>query len=157
MNASMNSENPDLSSLQTPVAFPFACSPKVVRKIFARTLLGVHFFNPPRYLHLVEVIRTEWTKPEVSCFLFGFLDQRLGKGVVAAKDRPNFIANRIGTFGALHTIKTMLEDGYSIEEVDKMTGPAVGRPKSATFRTFDLSVWTFFACHQEPVRGLAGR
>jgi 3-hydroxyacyl-CoA dehydrogenase len=70
--------------------------------------------------------------------LFGFLDQRLGKGVVPAKDRPNFIANRIGTFGALHTIKTMLEEGYSIEEVDKMTGPAVGRPKSATFRTFDL-------------------
>ncbi len=105
---------------------------------FRANFCGVHFFNPPRYLHLVEVIRTEWTKPEVACFLFGFLDQRLGKGVVAAKDRPNFIANRIGTFGALHTIKTMLEDGYSIEEVDKITGSAVGRPKSATFRTFDL-------------------
>ncbi len=105
---------------------------------FKQHFLGVHFFNPPRYLHLVELIRTEWTKPEVSCFLFGFLDQRLGKGVVAAKDRPNFIGNRIGTFGALHTIKTMLDDGYSIEEVDRMTGPAVGRPKSATFRTFDL-------------------
>ncbi|HEU4477810.1 MAG TPA: 3-hydroxyacyl-CoA dehydrogenase family protein, partial [Pyrinomonadaceae bacterium] len=65
---------------------------------FRAHFLGVHFFNPPRYLHLVEVIRTEWTKPEVACFLFGFLDQRLGKGVVAAKDRPNFIANRIGTF-----------------------------------------------------------
>jgi 3-hydroxyacyl-CoA dehydrogenase len=100
--------------------------------------IGVHFFNPPRYLHLVEIIRTEWTKPEVSCFLYGFLDERLGKGVVPAKDRPNFIANRIGTFGALYTIKTMLDDDYSIEEVDKMTGPAVGRPKSATFRTFDL-------------------
>jgi 3-hydroxyacyl-CoA dehydrogenase len=105
---------------------------------FRQHFLGVHFFNPPRYLHLVEIIRTEWTKPEVSCFMFGFLDQRLGKGVVPAKDRPNFIANRIGTFGALHTIKTMLEDGYTIEEVDKMTGPAVGRPKSATFRTFDI-------------------
>src|SRR5436190_648952 len=105
---------------------------------FKQHFLGVHFFNPPRYLHLVEIIRTEWTKPEVSCFLFGFLDQRLGKGVVPAKDRPNFIANRIGTFGALHTIRTMLDDGYTIEEVDKITGPAVGRPKSATFRTFDL-------------------
>lgn len=105
---------------------------------FRAHFLGVHFFNPPRYLHLVELIRTEWTKPEVSCFMFGFLDQRLGKGVVPAKDRPNFIANRIGTFGALLTIKTMLEDGYSIEEVDKLTGPAVGRPKTATFRTFDL-------------------
>ncbi len=105
---------------------------------FKQHFLGVHFFNPPRYLHLVEIIRTDWTKPEVSCFLFGFLDQRLGKGVVPAKDRPNFIANRIGTFGALYTIKTMLDEGYAIEEVDKMTGPAVGRPKSATFRTFDL-------------------
>ncbi|MEP6922129.1 MAG: 3-hydroxyacyl-CoA dehydrogenase NAD-binding domain-containing protein [bacterium] len=112
---------------------------------FRANFCGVHFFNPPRYLHLVEVIRTEWTKPEVACFLFGFLDQRLGKGVVAAKDRPNFIANRIGTFGALHTIKTMLEDGYSIEEVDKITGPAVGRPKSATFRTFDLVGLDVFA------------
>lgn len=105
---------------------------------FKQHFIGVHFFNPPRYLHLVEIIRTEWTKPEVSCFIYGFLDEWLGKGVVPAKDRPNFIANRIGTFGALYTIKTMLDDGYSIEEVDKLTGPAVGRPKSATFRTFDL-------------------
>jgi 3-hydroxyacyl-CoA dehydrogenase len=105
---------------------------------FRAHFLGIHFFNPPRYMKLVELIRTEWTKPEISCAIFGFLDRRLGKGVVAAKDRPNFIANRIGTFGALVTMKTMLEDGYSIEEVDKMTGVAVGRPKTATFRTFDL-------------------
>jgi 3-hydroxyacyl-CoA dehydrogenase len=105
---------------------------------FKAHFVGIHFFNPPRYLHLVEVIRTQWTKGEVACFLFGFLDQRLGKGVVGAKDRPNFIANRIGTFGSMITIKTMLEDGYTIEEVDKITGQAVGRPKSATFRTLDL-------------------
>src|SRR2546426_7674786 len=105
---------------------------------FRAHFLGMHFFNPPRYMHLVELIRTEWTRPEVSCSMFGFLDERLGKGVVVAKDRPNFIANRIGTFGALVTIKSMLEDGYSIEEVDKITGQVVGRPKSATFRTFDL-------------------
>jgi 3-hydroxyacyl-CoA dehydrogenase len=105
---------------------------------FRQHFLGIHFFNPPRYLHLVEIIRTPWTKPEVSCFTFGFLDQRLGKGVVPAKDRPNFIANRIGTYGAMVTMQTMLADNYLIEEVDKMTGPAVGRPKSATFRTFDL-------------------
>jgi len=105
---------------------------------FREHFLGVHFFNPPRYLHLVEIIRTEWTKPEVSCFLYGFLDQRLGKGVVPAKDQPNFIANRIGTYGSMITIKTMLEDGYSIEEIDKITGQSVGRPKSATFRTLDL-------------------
>jgi 3-hydroxyacyl-CoA dehydrogenase len=104
---------------------------------FRAHFLGMHFFNPPRYMHLVELIRTEWTKPEVSCSMFGFLDERLGKGVVVAKDRPNFIANRIGTFGALVTMRAMLDD-YSIEEVDKITGPAVGRPKTATFRTFDL-------------------
>src|SRR5712692_3062979 len=92
---------------------------------FRAHFLGMHFFNPPRYMHLVEIIRTEWTRPEVSCFMYGFLDERLGKGVVVAKDRPNFIANRIGTFGAMVTIKTMLEDGYSTEEVDKITGQAV--------------------------------
>jgi 3-hydroxyacyl-CoA dehydrogenase len=112
---------------------------------FRAHFLGMHFFNPPRYMHLVETIRTEWTKPEVSCAMFGFLDERLGKGVVVAKDRPNFIANRIGTYGALVTIQTMLADGYSIEEVDKITGPATGRPKTATFRTFDLVGLDVFA------------
>src|ERR671916_2112165 len=105
---------------------------------FRAHFLGTHFFTPPRYLHLCELIPTEWTRPEVACSVFGYLEQRLGKGVVVAKDRPNFIANRIGTYGALQTIRTMLEDGYTVEEVDKMTGPAVGRPKSATFRTFDI-------------------
>src|SRR5580765_5891919 len=112
---------------------------------FRAHFLGMHFFNPPRYMHLVEIIRTEWTKPEVSCSMFGFLDERLGKGVVVAKDRPNFIANRIGTYGALVTMRAMLDDGYSIEEVDKITGPAAGRPKTATFRTFDLVGLDVFA------------
>src|SRR5881394_1267303 len=112
---------------------------------FRAHFLGIHFFNPPRYMHLVELIRTEWTRPEVSCSMFGFLDERLGKGVVVAKDRPNFIANRIGTYGALATMQTMLADGYSIEEVDKITGPAAGRPKTATFRTFDLVGLDVFA------------
>src|SRR3989454_7672827 len=112
---------------------------------FRAHFLGLHFFNPPRYMNLVELIRTEWTKPEVSCSMFGVLDERLGKGVVVAKDRPNFIANRIGTFGALVTMRTMLDDDYSIEEVDKITGPAVGRPKTATFRTFDLVGLDVFA------------
>ena len=112
---------------------------------FRAHFLGMHFFNPPRYMHLVEIIRTEWTKPEVSCTMFGFLDERLGKGVVVAKDRPNFIANRIGTYGALVTMQTMIADGYSIEEVDKITGPAAGRPKTATFRTFDLVGLDVFA------------
>ncbi|HSV33558.1 MAG TPA: 3-hydroxyacyl-CoA dehydrogenase NAD-binding domain-containing protein [Pyrinomonadaceae bacterium] len=112
---------------------------------FRAHFLGIHFFNPPRYMHLVELIRTEWTRPEVSCSMFGFLDERLGKGVVVAKDRPNFIANRIGTFGALHAMRTMIEDGYSIEEIDKITGPIIGRPKSGTFRTFDLVGLDVFA------------
>src|SRR5437016_597435 len=112
---------------------------------FRAHFLRMHCFNAPRYMHLVELSRTEWTRPEVSCSMFGFLDERLGKGVVVAKDRPNFIANRIGTFGALVTMRTMLEDGYSIEEVDKITGPAVGRPKTATFRTFDLVGLDVFA------------
>src|ERR1043165_7472459 len=112
---------------------------------FKEHFLGMHFFNPPRYMHLVELIRTEWTKPEVSCSMFGFLDERLGRGVVVAKDRPNFIANRIGTYGALVTMRTMIEDGYCIEEVDKFTGPAAGRPKTATFRTFDLVGLDVFA------------
>src|SRR5262249_53654395 len=112
---------------------------------FRAHFLGMHFFNPPRYMHLVELIRTEWTRPEVSCSMFGFLDERLGKGVVIAKDRPNFIANRIGTFGALHAIRTVIEGGYSIEEIDKITGPVIGRPKSATFRTFDLVGLDVFA------------
>src|SRR6266403_3212387 len=112
---------------------------------FRAHFLGMHFFNPPRYMHLVELIRTEWTRPEVSCAMFGFLDERLGKGVVVARDRPNFIANRIGTYGALVTMRTMLDDGYSIEEVDKITGPAAGRPKTATFRTFDLVGLDVFA------------
>ena len=112
---------------------------------FRAHFLGIHFFNPPRYLHLCELIPTEWTKPEVACAVFGFLDERLGKGIVIAKDRPNFIANRIGTYSALVTIKTMLEDGYTIEEVDKMTGQAMGRPKSATFRTFDIVGLDVFA------------
>jgi len=112
---------------------------------FRAHFLGMHFFNPPRYMHLVEIIRTQWTKPEVSCSMFGFLDERLGKGVVVAKDRPNFIANRIGTYGALVTMQTMVAGGYSIEEVDKITGPATGRPKTATFRTFDLVGLDVFA------------
>src|SRR6476660_2075297 len=105
---------------------------------FKQHFLGVHFFNPPRYLHLVEIIRTEWTKPEVSCFMYGFLDQRLGKGVVPAKDRPNFIANRVGTFGMMATVHEMIEMGFTPTEIDQITGKAIGHASSATFRTSDL-------------------
>ncbi|MBI1749020.1 MAG: enoyl-CoA hydratase/isomerase family protein [Acidobacteria bacterium] len=106
---------------------------------FRRHWLGTHFFNPPRYMNLLEIIPTPETLPEVTQFLTHFCDYTLGKGVVLAKDSPNFIANRIGTLGAMQTIKIMMEDGFTIEEVDKIFGPALGRPKSAVFRTFDLA------------------
>jgi len=106
---------------------------------FRRNFLGTHFFNPPRYMYLVELIRTPDTDPEASCFASKLCDELLGKGIVYANDRPNFIANRIGIYGFMRTIQVMTEMGLSITEVDKMTGPAIGRPNSATFRTGDLS------------------
>ena len=105
---------------------------------FRKNFLGIHFFNPPRYMKLVEIIPTEWTSPEVACAVHGFLDVRLGKGVVPAKDRPNFIANRIGTFGMMATVHEMLAMNFTPTEVDQMTGKAIGHASSATFRTADL-------------------
>ncbi|MCI0451535.1 MAG: 3-hydroxyacyl-CoA dehydrogenase NAD-binding domain-containing protein [Candidatus Latescibacteria bacterium] len=99
---------------------------------------GTHFFNPPRYLHLLELIPHAGTDPAVIEFMSAFGDEVLGKGVVIAKDTPNFIANRIGTFAVMSAIRAMLEGNYTIEEVDALTGPLIGRPKSATFRTADL-------------------
>lgn len=106
---------------------------------FRKHWLGTHFFNPPRYMKLVEVIPTDETQPDVVRFISDFCDHVLGKGVVIAKDSPNFIVNRIGMFAAMNTIKAMVEEGLTIEEVDRMTGPALGRPKSAMFRTADLA------------------
>ncbi|MHB8525203.1 MAG: 3-hydroxyacyl-CoA dehydrogenase/enoyl-CoA hydratase family protein [Candidatus Acidiferrales bacterium] len=99
---------------------------------------GTHFFNPPRYMKLVELIAGPKTKPEVLAALDEFCDRRLGKGVVIAKDTPNFIANRIGTFSMLNALRLMAELDLTVEEVDACTGPAIGQPKSATFRTADL-------------------
>jgi 3-hydroxyacyl-CoA dehydrogenase len=100
--------------------------------------LGTHFFNPPRYLKLLEIIPTTDTLPEVVEAVSRFAEVVLGKGIVIAKDTPNFIANRIGTFTTLKVLRVMQEDGYTIEEVDALTGPAMGLPKSATFRTLDI-------------------
>jgi 3-hydroxyacyl-CoA dehydrogenase len=105
---------------------------------FRRHFLGTHFFNPPRYLKLLEVIPTAETLPEVIDFICDFCDRRLGKGIVRCKDTPNFIANRIGTFSLFNTIGAMIEGGYTVEEVDALTGTIIGRPKSATFRTLDI-------------------
>ena len=105
---------------------------------FEQHWAGTHFFNPPRYLKLVEVIPGPKTSAEVMETLRGFCDRRLGKGVVIAKDTPNFIANRIGTFSMLNALRLMGTLGMSVEEVDACTGPVIGQPKSATFRTADL-------------------
>ena len=104
---------------------------------FRRRFLGTHFFNPPRYLKLVELIATADTDPEVLEGMRAFVERVLGKGAVVAKDTPNFIANRLGSFAGMHDVRYALEHGYSIEEVDALTGPLVGRPKTATFRLFD--------------------
>jgi 3-hydroxyacyl-CoA dehydrogenase len=99
---------------------------------------GTHFFNPPRYMKLVELIPGPKTRPEVLEALHEFCDVRLGKGVVVAKDTPNFIANRVGTFSMLNVLRQMQTLDMTIEEVDACTGPAIGQPKSATFRTADI-------------------
>jgi len=105
---------------------------------FRSHFLGTHFFNPPRYLKLLELIPGEGTAPELVKFMQDFAETRLGKGVVLCKDTPNFIANRFFSIAGTYTLNYALEHGYSIEEVDALTGPLIGYPKSATFRMLDL-------------------
>jgi len=105
---------------------------------FRKSWLGTHFFNPPRYMRLLEIIATPETDRAAIEAVTHFSDVNLGKGVVFAKDTPNFIANRIGTFSVLNVMRLMQEMDLSIEDVDALTGDAVGWPKSATFRTIDL-------------------
>jgi 3-hydroxyacyl-CoA dehydrogenase len=113
---------------------------------FQQHWAGTHFFNPPRYLKLVEVIPGPKTSSQVIETLSDFCDRRLGKGVVISKDTPNFIANRIGTFSVLNALRLMKQLDMTVEEVDACTGPAVGWPKSATFRTTDI-VGLDVLCH----------
>ena len=105
---------------------------------FKKNFLVTHFFNPVRYMKLLELVAGAETSPQVMQKLADFGEKMLGKGIVYGKDTTNFIANRIGTYGLLRTIAVMKEDGLTIEEVDKIFGPAMGRPKSAVFRTADL-------------------
>lgn len=105
---------------------------------FKRRFLVTHFFNPVRYMKLLEIIPSESTDRNLVDFLTFFAEKKLGKGVVFAKDTPNFIANRIGIFGMMSAMRIMLEEGLTVEEVDKILGPASGRPKSAAFRTADM-------------------
>ena len=105
---------------------------------FRRCWFGTHFFNPPRYMRLLEIIPTPDSDRAAMEAISHFCDVRLGKGIVFAKDTPNFIGNRIGTFSVLNVMRLMQEMDFTIEDVDALTGQAVGWPKSATFRTIDL-------------------
>ena len=104
---------------------------------FRRRFLGTHFFNPPRYLKLLEIIPTEDTAEEIVEAVRNFGERVLGKGGVIAKDTPNFIGNRLGSFAGMQAVTYAFENGYSIEEVDAITGPLIGHPKTATFRLND--------------------
>jgi 3-hydroxyacyl-CoA dehydrogenase len=106
---------------------------------FRRHWIGTHFFNPPRYLHLLEVIPTSDTDRAVLDAVTAFADRSLGKGVVVAKDSPGFIGNHLALYGVLRILASLEKGAYTIEEIDEITGPAIGRPKSATFRTLDLA------------------
>jgi 3-hydroxyacyl-CoA dehydrogenase len=115
---------------------------------FRQHFLGTHFFNPPRYLKLLELIPGEDTSKAVLTFIQQIGEVRLGKGVVICKDRPNFIANRLGAVAGVQTVNAILEQGLTVKEADAITGEAIGRPKSGTFRLLDLvgiDVWGLVA------------
>ena len=118
-----------------PIADLASNLPAALQSRFA----GTHFFNPPRYLRLLELIAGPSTSPATLGRLADFADRRLGKGVVVANDTPGFIANRLGIYGALRAVELAVSGEFTIEEIDAVLGPAIGRPKSATFRTLDLA------------------
>jgi 3-hydroxyacyl-CoA dehydrogenase len=117
---------------------PIARLAETVPEKMRGRFLGTHFFNPPRYMHLLELIAGPATDPAVLEAMIEAGEHLLGKGVVVAKDRPNFVANRVGTYAVLRAVELMLEQDLNPTEVDFLTGPLIGRPKSATFRTVDL-------------------
>src|SRR3954469_2927237 len=105
---------------------------------FKQRFCITHFFNPPRYLKLVEIVAGPDTAPSTVARAEALCGQLLGKGLVRAKDTPNFIANRIGTFAMMRTLAVAVAEGYTVEEVDMVFGPATGKPKSGVFRTADV-------------------
>ncbi len=117
---------------------PIALMAKDRSDDFKKHFLGTHFFNPVRYLRLLEIIPTKETDPELVEFFLEYGDKFLGKTTVLAKDTPAFIGNRIGVYGIMDIFHLVETDDYTVEEIDKLTGPVIGRPKSATFRTADL-------------------
>ena len=128
-DAVLSSNTSGLSLARMASVLPDALKPR---------FLGTHFFNPPRYMKLLEIVPTADTASEVLDFVGEFSRTRLGKGIVPAKDTPNFIANRVGVHAMMVTLQVMRELGLTVEEVDALTGPAMGRPKTATFRLADL-------------------
>ena len=118
---------------------PIASIADSLSEEFRQQWLGTHFFNPPRYLPLLEIIPTVDTHPSVIDTLQTFGDRFLGKGVVLAKDTPGFIGNRLGVYGVIRILEFLADGRFTIEEIDAITGPIIGRPKSATFRTMDIA------------------
>lgn len=130
---------------------------------FQKNFCGTHFFNPPRYLRLLEIIPTPKTDPEVIDFLLQYGDLFLGKATVLCKDTPAFIANRIGVYAIMHIFHLMEKLDMTVQEIDSLTGPAIGRPKSATFRTSDVvgldtlvkvAQFVYSACPEDEAREL---
>ncbi len=145
--------HPDAIISTNTSGLPIQAIAKGRTRSFRQRFLGTHFFNPPRYLKLLELIPTEDTDPQVLARMQWFGELHLGKGIVIAKDTPNFIANRIGMYATLLSVKAWTEQNYTIAEIDTLTGTLVGRPKSATFRTADLiglDTLTYVADHLYP-------
>lgn len=136
--------NPDAILSTTTSGIPLAHIAAGFSTQFRKHFLGAHFMNPPRYMHLLEVIPGPETDPAVLEYVANYCDKRLGKGVILCKDTPDFIANRVGCFFGATVAKYTLEDNYTIEEADALTGPLIGLPTSASFRMLDLvglDVW----------------
>ena len=130
---------PDTVVTSNTSGIPIAALAEGRSEGFRRHFLGTHFFNPPRYLKLLELIPTADTDPALVAEMAAFGDRRLGKGVVVCRDTPNFIGNHIGLYAIARILDVWAEGRFTIEEIDAMTGPAIGRPKSATFRTLDIT------------------
>src|SRR5579884_223713 len=128
---------PDVIISSNTSGLPIAQIVSKCSEDFKRRFLGTHFFNPPRYLRLLELIPTPDTDPAVVEYMHYFGEHIMGKDVVVAKDTPNFIGNRIGSYSGMQALNYALENGYGIEEIDALTGPLIGRPNTATFRLSD--------------------
>jgi 3-hydroxyacyl-CoA dehydrogenase len=129
---------PDALITTNTSGLPIAAIAEGFSRDFTRRFMGTHFFNPPRHLKLLEVIPHDETDPEAVRFMVEFGTRILGKGVVICKDRPNFIGNRFMSMSGMQVMNYALDNGYTVEEVDSLTGPLIGRPKTATFRLNDL-------------------